>query len=61
VMNASLPAGFNSAPGVGAEKARPVLPTNCPGCGGPLHAGELEWTDDITAECSYCGSAVRAK
>jgi hypothetical protein len=56
----SLPAGFVPGPGVWLEKTRPVLPTNCTGCGGPLHADEVEWTDEITAECPYCGSAVRA-
>jgi hypothetical protein len=58
-LKASLPAGF--VPGAGPEKAKRVLPTNCHGCGGPLHADEVEWTDEITAECPYCGSAVRAE
>jgi hypothetical protein len=58
-LKASLPAGF--VPGAGPEKTKRVLPTNCHGCGGPLHADEVEWTDEITAECPYCGSAVRAE
>jgi hypothetical protein len=58
-LKASLPAGF--VPGPGLEKTKRVLPTNCHGCGGPLHADEVEWTDEITAECPYCGSAVRAE
>lgn len=61
MLNASLPAGFVPGPGVVAQRAKPVLPTNCPGCSGPLHADEVEWTDDITAECPFCGSAVRAE
>lgn len=60
-LKTSLPAGFVPGPAAGPEKAKPVLPTNCPGCGGPLHAGEIEWTDEITAECPFCGSAVRAE
>ena len=61
-LKASLPNGFvpMAAPTAG-EKARPVLPTNCPGCGGPLRSGEFEWTDDITAECPFCGTPVRAE
>ena len=59
-LKASLPAGFVPEPGAGLGKAKPVLPTNCPGCGGPLHSDEVEWTDEITAECPYCDSAVRA-
>jgi hypothetical protein len=58
-LKISLPAGFVPGPGAGPEKTKRVLPTNCPGCGGPLHGDEVEWTDEITAECPYCGSAVR--
>ena len=61
-LKASLPAGFISAGlGTGSQSAKPTLPTNCPGCGGPLHSNEIEWTDETTAECPYCGSAVRAE
>jgi len=60
-LKAGLPAGFAPGPGAGPEKAKRFLPTNCPGCGGPLHSDEVEWTDEITAECAYCGSAVRAE
>jgi len=63
ILKASLPAGFVSGAGAGAapEKGKRVLPTNCPGCGGPLHSDEIDWTDDITAECPYCGSAIRTE
>ncbi len=60
-LKASLPAGFVPGSGAGPAKAKRVLPTNCPGCGGPLHNDEVDWTDEITAECPYCGSAVRAE
>jgi hypothetical protein len=58
---ASLPVSFVPGSGAGAEKTKRVLPTNCHGCGGPLHANEVEWVDEITAECPYCGSALRAE
>jgi hypothetical protein len=58
-LKATLPSDF--VPGARQEKAKHVLPTNCPGCGGPLHADEVGWIDEITAECQYCGSAVRAE
>ena len=54
-----IPAGFVATPG--AAKPKPVLPTNCPGCGGPIRSDEVAWVDDITAECPFCGSAVRAE
>ena len=38
---------------------RPILPTHCPSCGAALRADEVEWLDDVTAECAYCGSPVR--
>jgi hypothetical protein len=40
---------------------RPSLPTHCPQCGAALRPGEVEWLDDLTAECAYCGSPVRAE
>lgn len=39
----------------------PVLPTHCPACGAPLRLDEVEWSDDVTAECLFCGSPVRAE
>jgi len=38
---------------------KPVLPTHCPSCGAAVRADEVEWLDDVTAECAYCGSPVR--
>ncbi len=38
---------------------KPILPTHCPSCGGAVRPDEVEWLDDITAECAYCGSPVR--
>lgn len=38
---------------------RPVLPTHCPSCGAAVQPDEVEWLDDVTAECAYCGSPVR--
>jgi hypothetical protein len=61
ILKTSLPAGFVPETGVEVEKTKPVLPTNCPGCGGPLHSSEVEWSDEITAMCPFCGSAVRAE
>jgi hypothetical protein len=60
-LKTSLPAGFVFGAGAGMEKPKPILPTNCPGCGGPIRSDEVEWADELTAECPYCGSAVRAQ
>jgi hypothetical protein len=55
----------NLSPGFGAEQASAAparqapLPTHCPGCGAPVHPDEVEWLDDVTAECAFCGSPLR--
>ena len=41
------------------QTKRPVLPTHCPSCGAPVRPDEVEWLDEVTAECGYCGSPVR--
>jgi hypothetical protein len=56
-----LPAGTASVPATVNGVKRSLLPTTCSGCGGPLRSDEVEWVDDVTAECPYCGSQVRAK
>jgi len=38
---------------------RTILPTRCPSCGAAMRPDEVEWLDDVTAECAYCGSPVR--
>jgi hypothetical protein len=50
-IKTTLPAGFVPEPGTGMEKPKPILPTTCPGCGGPIRSAEVEWADEMTAEC----------
>lgn len=38
---------------------RAALPTHCPSCGAAVRPDEVEWLDDATAECAYCGSPIR--
>jgi len=42
-----------------APAKRPLLPTHCPSCGAAVKPDEVEWLDEVTAECGYCGSPVR--
>ena len=58
LLNAKLPGSF-SAPSSAIPARKPVLPTHCPSCGGAIRPDEVEWLDEITAECAYCGSPVR--
>lgn len=47
---------------VAAGKAgKAALPTKCPSCGGSVDPQAVTWLDDVTAECLYCGSAIRAE
>jgi len=48
-----------SAPSFDSPVKRPVLPTHCPSCGAGVRPEEVEWLDDVTAECAYCGSPIR--
>ncbi len=47
------------ATSIEATAKRPALPTHCPSCGAPLRPDEVEWLDEVTAECGYCGSLVK--
>ena len=38
---------------------RPLLPSHCPSCGAGVRPDEVEWLDDVTAECAYCASPIR--
>ncbi|HAV77980.1 MAG TPA: hypothetical protein DCX53_11580 [Anaerolineae bacterium] len=49
-----LPKSFTGEP----SAKRPALPRHCPSCGAPLRPDEVEWLDEVTAECGYCGSPV---
>ncbi len=42
-----------------AEPVRPTLPANCGQCGAIIRIEEVEWIDERTAECAYCGSPIR--
>lgn len=48
--------------GASAEAPQPrLLPTNCPSCGGPVRSDEVEWVDEASAECGFCGSILRTE
>jgi hypothetical protein len=43
------------------EAKKTLLPTNCPKCGAPLNSSAVTWIDSNTAECAYCGAAIRGE
>ena len=56
---------FGRAERVLAETVEPIinlrLPPTCPLCGGPMRSDEVEWVDQYSAECNYCGGVVQGK
>jgi hypothetical protein len=59
-LRSSLPGTF-SVPVEASPARKSLLPTHCPSCGAALRPGEVDWLDDVTAECAYCGSPVRSQ
>ncbi len=53
--------GFAGTVSESISAKRPALPTHCPGCGAPLRPDEVEWLDEATATCEYCGSPVHGE
>lgn len=43
------------------DKSRATLPTQCPSCGAPIRSDEVEWIDQNSAECVFCGNPVRGE
>jgi len=45
-----------------ASSAQPSarLPSACPQCGAPARSDEVEWIDEQSAECAYCGGVIQA-
>lgn len=43
-----------------AEVQKAELPAQCPACLGPVRSDEVEWIDKSSAQCSFCGSTLKA-
>jgi hypothetical protein len=55
----SIAPGITEADTEPPSAKRPQLPTHCPSCGAAVRPDEVEWLDEVTAECAYCGSPIR--
>jgi len=47
-----------SAPGSIPQRGK--LPVVCSKCGAPVRSDEVEWIDDISAECDFCGAIIQS-
>lgn len=59
LLKNNLPGGVDAEPS--PSKERGALPTHCPSCGAAVRPNEVDWLDDVTAECDYCGSPMRSE
>jgi hypothetical protein len=58
-LSSNLPEGLNKSE---VRPARRIaLPTHCPSCGAGVRSDEVDWLDESTVECAYCGSPVRGE
>lgn len=37
------------------------LPAKCSSCNGPIRSDEVDWIDEHSAECPYCGSTLQTQ
>ncbi len=58
LLKNNLPGGVEAE--LPAPQKRGTLPTHCSSCGAAVRPNEVDWLDDVTAECDYCGSPVRS-
>lgn len=40
---------------------RAKLPAVCSQCGAPVRSDEVEWIDEMSAECDFCGAVLQAE
>jgi hypothetical protein len=62
-LQASLPGIDLRGPmaGPGAEPPRRRLPPKCPYCGGNVYPDSVDWMDELSAACEYCGSVLETE
>jgi hypothetical protein len=47
-------------PAAPAGPSHAKLPAKCPQCGGNVLPDEIEWVDEHSAICDYCGSLIQS-
>jgi hypothetical protein len=75
MRNRGMPAGaaqlekeFGSSIGAIPATAQPAgqpnrgrLPSSCPQCGAPARSDEVDWIDNASAECVFCGAVIQTQ
>lgn len=44
-----------------AQVKRGRLPAKCPHCAGPARSDEVDWIDEFSAECNFCGGVIQTE
>jgi hypothetical protein len=55
-----LAVGTGMPPAAPAGPSHAKLPAKCPQCGGNVLPDEIEWVDEHSAICDYCGSLIQS-
>jgi hypothetical protein len=51
---------LTGAPASGPSRSA-HLPAQCPSCLGPVRADEVDWINESTVECAYCGTPIHTE
>jgi hypothetical protein len=56
----NVPENVNLTPpqSVPSTSTRPGLPAKCPYCGASVSPVDVDWLDETSAACNYCGSVI---
>jgi hypothetical protein len=50
---------WGTTPQTAIAKVR--LPLSCPSCGGVVDPSEVDWVDELTAQCGFCGTMLHGE
>jgi hypothetical protein len=61
-LSGEVPDGVEESPDPGMQinHTKAILPAKCLGCGAPLRSDEVDWVDENSAECPYCGTIAQS-
>ncbi len=57
-FGAQIPTTSGPAQATPSPAKKGHLPSQCPGCGAPVRSDEVDWVDEQSAECAFCGSIL---
>ena len=55
------PEAASEPPEFAAAKRPARFPPKCPQCGASIHLDRVDWIDEASVECPYCGSVIQSE